>query len=168
MSGPLAKPVESASAAWPILPTNLPDDLERRMRVGVGTMSRKLKSVPIAYRSWRFDVTRSARKQKPAGKLPEYALACLRSGAPLADVLKPINELTGWIRSFAPRLKLAEAIEAQAEEMGEANTAAIRLVRDESDLNKLDEFIKEANEAMVAIQDALDAAYKLRYEEKSK
>lgn len=171
MTAPLVKSTARATTTIRTdLDARLPDDLERRLRLGVRRMSRQMKSVPLRFRGWRYDATRSARKQKPAGKLPEFALACLRSGAPLADVLAPLNELVGWVRSHAPRLRLAEAIEAQGKEQGDATVAALRLIKDceNPSLDALDAFIKEAEELMVSTQQALDTAYALRYQEKTR
>lgn len=147
----------------------IPESLDRQLRLGVDAMSRRIAKVPIAYRSWRYDVTRSAKKQRPFGKYPEYALAVLRFGAPVSDALRPLDELRGWLLSHVPALRcLATALENETKEEGEANTAQMRLQRhaDSPTPALLDEWITEAEQHKVALEEALRCAYALKYQGK--
>lgn len=117
-------------------------------------------------RDFAYDVTRSEKRAKPMGNYPAFALACIRSGAPLSDVEGPLNEVRGWIRSAFPRITcLASALEGLGKESGEANVAALRVMRnvERPCPNATDELIRELNELIASAETVRDALYQRRY-----
>lgn len=146
--------------------TTPPLSLDRELRSAVAGMSRRLRGVPQNFRAFVYDVTRQEKRAKPMGNYPAYALTCIRSGAPLSDVEGPLNEVRGWIRSHFPRITdLASALEGLGKESGEANVAALKLMRtvDKPCRNAVDELIKELNEMIAAAETVRDALYEVRY-----
>ena len=142
-----------------------PAYLDRELRSAVAGMSRHLRGVPKNVRAIVYDITRTEKRAKPFGRYPEIALAVLRSGAPVSDALKPLDELRAWLRTFmqVPHC-LATALQAHTKESGEAQNAAMTLQRvaDKPTLAALDKWITEAEEAKHALENAIDCARKLR------
>lgn len=103
------------------------------------------------------------------GQYPAYALTCIRSGAPLSDVLGPLNEVMGWVRSLGGRVTcLPTALEGLGKESGEAIVAALKLMRnaDNPPAGAVDECIRELNELIAAAETVRDALYERRYADK--
>lgn len=140
--------------------------LDRELRSAVAGMSRRLRGVPKNFRAYVYDVTRTEKRIKPLGNFPMYAMTVLRSGAPVSDALKPLDELRGWLLSHAPTLRcLATALEAEQKEQGEADNAQMRLQRhaDNPTPALLDEWITEAEQHKAALEEALRCAYAIKY-----
>lgn len=143
-----------------------PAMLDRELRSSVAGMSKALGGVPPRFRAWRFDVTRSEKRAKPFGNFPAYAAVCLKAGASVSDVMKPLEEVRGWILSHLEQTRcIATALLNTAKESGEANTAGLKLMRESSKPTDaaLDEYLREACEHRDALNVAIDTAYALRY-----
>lgn len=131
-------------------------------------MSETLKGVPKRFQNFRYAVTRerTARRVLPMGQYPAYAAVCLKAGAAVSDVLKPLEEVRGWILSHAEQTRcIATALFNATKEQGEANTAGLKLMRqaDRPSNAALDEYIREATEARDELSAAIDCAYALRW-----
>lgn len=140
--------------------------LDRELRSAVAGMSRRLRGVPKQFRNFAYAVTQTERRLKPLGQYPDYAVAVMRSGAPVSDALKPLDELRGWILSHAPALRcLATALENEQKEQGEADNAQMKLQRhaDSPTPALLDEWITEAEQHRAALDEALRCAYEIKY-----
>lgn len=145
--------------------------LDRELRSAVAGMSRRLRGVPRQFRAFAYDVTRTEKRAKPMGQYPAYALTCIRSGAPISDVEGPLNEVRGWIRSHFPRITcLASALEGLGKESGEANVAALRVMRnvEKPCPTAVEELIRELNEMIAAAEVVRDALYERRYADTNK
>lgn len=150
----------------PELASTPPALLDRELRSAVSGMSRRLRGVPRQFRAFVYDVTRTEKRVKPLGQYPSYAATVLRSGAPLSDALKPLDELRGWLLSHVPALHcLATTLENEQKEQGEADNAQMKLQRhaDRPNPALLDAWIREAVEHRTAIDAALQCAYALKY-----
>lgn len=148
------------------LASGVPAMLDRELRANVAAMPRKIRGVPKAFRNFAYAVTQTEKRLKPAGQLPDYAVACVRSGVPTADAIRPLSELIGFIASHAPRIRcMATALENHTKEAGEAANAAMRLQKmaDKPTPAAVDEWIREAEELKVALDEALECAYALKY-----
>lgn len=143
-----------------------PAMLDRELRSAVAGMSKALCGVPPRFRAWRFDVTRSEKRAKPFGNFPAYAAVCLKAGASVSDVMKPLEEVRGWILSHMEQTRcIATALLNETKEQGEADVAQMKLQRlaDKPTDAALDEYLTEALEHRDALNVAIDTAMALRW-----
>lgn len=143
-----------------------PAMLDRELRSAVAGMSRALRGTPAAFRAWRFDVTRSEKRAKPFGNFPAYAAVCLKAGASVSDVMRPLEEVRGWILSHMEQTRcMATALLNETKEQGEADVAQMKLQRqaDKPTDAALDEYLREATEHRDALNASIDCAMALRY-----
>ena len=143
-----------------------PAMLDRELRSAVAGMHKRLRSVPLAFRSTIYDFTRSEKRGKPFGIFPAYAAVCLKAGASVSDVMKPLEEVRGWILSHMEQTRcMATALLNSSKESGEATTAGMKLMReaDRPSDAALDEYLREAVECRDALNVAIDTAMALRW-----
>lgn len=146
-----------------------PAILDREVRSAFAGMTKRLRSVPREFRAFAYDVTRSEKRAKPFGNFPAYAAVCLKAGASVSDVMRPLEEVRGWILSHMEQTRcMATALLNETKEQGEADVAQMKLQRqaDKPTDAALDEYLREATEHRDALNASIDCAMALRWGKK--